>query len=281
MRATFSSNSGGLCFQDESYSVYAPVQRDQANDFSRVLELYDATREFVVVVVVDTIEDVAWRLVSRTSIPAPARLMTQTSFFRFLEAFPSIQSAEALSLWARLHHTFAPHVWVALLCAQSPSFRYVDHAAGTSAARPIDPRVPVTPVSDDARLRWIENACEAQQKEGQTDPFHVLIVMRLDDPRLVALALRYNYRLQIGISSPTPILPPPGRQCFIWCPFVGPGSALCENPCCVSDAATAKTRRCTRCQHAFYCSTECQRAHWSVHKHVCVPAASPPAQNVA
>jgi hypothetical protein len=33
-----------------------------------------------------------------------------------------------------------------------------------------------------------------------------------------------------------------------------------------------KMRLCNRCRHARYCSVECQRKHWPVHKRECVPA---------
>jgi len=38
-----------------------------------------------------------------------------------------------------------------------------------------------------------------------------------------------------------------------------------------------KTFLCKRCEVALYCSTECQKAHWAVHKEVCVePPQDPP-----
>lgn len=43
----------------------------------------------------------------------------------------------------------------------------------------------------------------------------------------------------------------------------------CDNPdCCDIDGS--KKRRCGRCQITQYCSSECQKQHWAVHKSKCV-----------
>ena len=48
----------------------------------------------------------------------------------------------------------------------------------------------------------------------------------------------------------------------------------CSNPVCVATgrfivAGGGETLRCSACREAVYCSKECQRAHWSVHKKQC------------
>ena len=42
-------------------------------------------------------------------------------------------------------------------------------------------------------------------------------------------------------------------------------SATCWN--CLQDKSATKT--CTRCRQAYYCSKECLRKHWKVHKKSC------------
>ena len=37
----------------------------------------------------------------------------------------------------------------------------------------------------------------------------------------------------------------------------------------VMQSAIKKTSKCQRCRSSWYCSVQCQKAHWSVHKHVC------------
>ena len=37
--------------------------------------------------------------------------------------------------------------------------------------------------------------------------------------------------------------------------------------CCM--CATKTTEHCGRCKHVFYCSKDCQRTDWPVHRHVC------------
>eukprot|EP00977_Amphora_coffeiformis_P009752 scaffold2246_cov162-Amphora_coffeaeformis.AAC.11 len=44
----------------------------------------------------------------------------------------------------------------------------------------------------------------------------------------------------------------------------------CGN-CGVHSQATKKLFRCARCRNGFYCSKECQVAHWKVHKVSCAP----------
>lgn len=39
---------------------------------------------------------------------------------------------------------------------------------------------------------------------------------------------------------------------------------LCEN--CKQDA----TKRCSKCKQVWYCTRECQLAHWKVHKPKCI-----------
>ncbi|KAK9818189.1 hypothetical protein WJX72_008477 [[Myrmecia] bisecta] len=51
---------------------------------------------------------------------------------------------------------------------------------------------------------------------------------------------------------------------------LGPG---CSNPACRNSEgvteAELKTRKCSGCKKARYCSTTCQKAAWKVHKHIC------------
>ena len=43
--------------------------------------------------------------------------------------------------------------------------------------------------------------------------------------------------------------------------------------CKACDTSDARLSRCARCEAVFYCSVECQRAHWKAgHKHECKPA---------
>jgi hypothetical protein len=39
--------------------------------------------------------------------------------------------------------------------------------------------------------------------------------------------------------------------------------------CAACKKISEKLKRCSRCQVVFYCSVECQHAHWTQHKHVC------------
>lgn len=45
----------------------------------------------------------------------------------------------------------------------------------------------------------------------------------------------------------------------------------CANPTCLNISCT---KRCSRCQQVFYCSRDCQKGHWSAHKHNCNPKKS-------
>ena len=44
---------------------------------------------------------------------------------------------------------------------------------------------------------------------------------------------------------------------------------LVENSCSFCHQNGRNLRLCSKCRKAFYCSTECQHNHWSVHKHFC------------
>ena len=45
---------------------------------------------------------------------------------------------------------------------------------------------------------------------------------------------------------------------------------LCDNPGCRQDQVLKdKPSRCSRCKASFYCSRDCQLAHWKTHKHEC------------
>lgn len=52
---------------------------------------------------------------------------------------------------------------------------------------------------------------------------------------------------------------------------MGLGPELDQLPQCSSCGAALKKRlTCSRCKMAFYCSADCQKVHWKVHKPVCV-----------
>lgn len=55
---------------------------------------------------------------------------------------------------------------------------------------------------------------------------------------------------------------PPTRRCY------GP---LCRTP----TATTTGLLACGRCRRVYYCSPDCQKAHWKVHKPSCIPPAEP------
>ena len=50
----------------------------------------------------------------------------------------------------------------------------------------------------------------------------------------------------------------------------GVNRALCNNPSCTQqNILEDKPSRCSRCKASFYCSRDCQVAHWKVHKQSC------------
>ncbi|KAJ6466475.1 hypothetical protein C8R45DRAFT_489727 [Mycena sanguinolenta] len=50
--------------------------------------------------------------------------------------------------------------------------------------------------------------------------------------------------------------------------------AGCSNPSCYEVGTKMDLRVCSKCKVAKYCSPECQRTHWPVHKTLCRPATS-------
>jgi hypothetical protein len=50
---------------------------------------------------------------------------------------------------------------------------------------------------------------------------------------------------------------------------------LCFNPSCtIGMIEKSKLLQCGKCKDAFYCSRDCQGAHWKIHKHTCKPISS-------
>jgi len=48
-----------------------------------------------------------------------------------------------------------------------------------------------------------------------------------------------------------------------------PSIALATDTCARCGKRDPKLQRCSLCRDTFYCNSECQKAHWSVHKKVC------------
>jgi hypothetical protein len=57
-----------------------------------------------------------------------------------------------------------------------------------------------------------------------------------------------------------PIMIPPERRTF------------CNNPACAyhNSVAPIKLKMCSKCESSFYCSLDCQKIHWTSHKHHCI-----------
>ena len=45
-----------------------------------------------------------------------------------------------------------------------------------------------------------------------------------------------------------------------------------EGCCAACEKTLSNLKRCSRCRTVYYCSVECQRAHWAHHKLVCTPS---------
>jgi hypothetical protein len=41
---------------------------------------------------------------------------------------------------------------------------------------------------------------------------------------------------------------------------------------CQKSSTDQKLLKCSRCQNCYYCSKECQKIHWKLHKQICLPS---------
>ena len=48
---------------------------------------------------------------------------------------------------------------------------------------------------------------------------------------------------------------------------------------CQTEGRSPPLRKCTQCETAYYCSRACQRAHWKIHKPICIAAVAAKAQD--
>ncbi len=56
--------------------------------------------------------------------------------------------------------------------------------------------------------------------------------------------------------------------------YTCPKTGLCYPPCLVCKTTKAKTKRCSKCVSAYYCSSKCQKEDWKNHKALCKRVAS-------
>ena len=54
---------------------------------------------------------------------------------------------------------------------------------------------------------------------------------------------------------------------------------LFRNFNCQTEGRSPPLRKCTQCETAYYCSRACQRAHWKIHKPICIAAVAAKAQD--
>ena len=98
---------------------------------------------------------------------------------------------------------------------------------------------------------------------------NVLLLSPRDSALALALARRVNARPGFLCAAVRAVL---GRQAATrfahrLCGVLDGAERACENP--AHSGPLAKLRFCTGCRAAWYCSRECQRAHWAAHKRAC------------
>ena len=48
---------------------------------------------------------------------------------------------------------------------------------------------------------------------------------------------------------------------------------------CQTEGRSPPLRKCTQCEVAYYCGKTCQKAHWQIHKPVCIAAVAAKAED--
>lgn len=56
---------------------------------------------------------------------------------------------------------------------------------------------------------------------------------------------------------------------YCFCCDKNQDATLLQTKCLCCEDSGCEMKRCAKCKTAFYCSVECQRQHWSLHKHGC------------